>query len=57
MYLMQLKNACNMGMVSLTKKEWDELDFHDGIFLMEHETLIREKSKTPSKGKQTFVKW
>lgn len=42
-YLLTLKSACNAGLVTLSKSDWDELDYHDGLFMLYHEIELRSK--------------
>ena len=38
-----LRNACNAGFVSMSKKEWEELDYYQGQFMLSLESSSRKK--------------
>ena len=44
-YLLMLKGACSIGLVCLTKTEWDELTEFDSIFMLHHEVESRKEVK------------
>lgn len=44
-YLINLKNACNAGLVNINKTEWDAMPYADCLFLILHEVEMRKKSQ------------
>jgi len=44
MELLKIKNMMNAGFMKISKTEYDNLDYFDSEFLLEHEIEVREKS-------------
>ena len=49
--LLMLRNACTAGFVCMSKAEWDNMRYFDGLFLLAYESKKQEKEANDMKRK------
>jgi hypothetical protein len=50
--LLKLRNACAAGLVNMSKTEWDDMDYHNSLFLLMYESKKQEKEMNEIKRKK-----